>query len=142
MAYNDEVIEQLSTEEAFELLSTTTFGRLVVRRKDDMDLFPVNFIAHEGALYFRTGEGSKLFTVSLNSDVLFEADNVNGEEKTAWSVIVKGNAKVLTSNEEIRAADELPLKPWLPTLKYNYVRIDPSSVSARRFHLGEEPERY
>lgn len=142
MAYNDSVIEKLSDEEALELLSTKTFGRLVVRRKDDMDLFPVNYVVSEGKVYFRTAEGSKLFTVSLNHDVLFEADFVDQEAQKAWSVIVKGDAEVLTSRADINAADELPLKPWLPTLKYNYVAITPNSISGRRFHLGEEPSRY
>lgn len=142
MAYNDDVIQKLSAEESMELMATQTFGRLVVRRKDDMDLFPVNYVIHEGNVYFRSAEGSKLFTVALNDDVLFEADLVEKDEDAAWSVIIKGNAEVLKSRAEIAAADELPLKPWLPTLKYNYVRIVPNNVSGRRFHLGEEPERY
>lgn len=142
MERNDSVIQKLSTEDSLELLSTQTFGRLVVRRKDDMDLFPVNYVVSEGKIYFRTAEGSKLFTVSLNHDVLFEVDLVDQETQRAWSVVVKGDAEVITSNAEINAADKLPLKPWLPTLKYNYVAITPNSVSGRRFHLGEEPNRY
>lgn len=142
MAHNDSVIQKLSTEESLELLATQTFGRLVVRRKDDMDLFPLNYVVHEGSIYFRTAEGSKLFTVSLNHDVLFEADFVDKDAQKAWSVVVKGDAEVLTSRADINAADELPLKPWLPTLKYNYVRITPNDVSGRHFHLGEEPNRY
>ena len=57
-------------------------------------------------------------------------------------MIIKGQARLLNSNEEIRHADSLPLKPWLPTLKYNYVEIVPRSISGREFTLGEEPERY
>lgn len=142
MAYNDSVIQNLSTEESLELLASQSFGRLVVRRADDMDLFPLNYVVHEGQIYFRTAEGSKLFTVSLNHDVLFEGDNVDKESQQAWSVIVKGDAEVLTSHADVNEADKLPLKPWLPTLKYNYVRITPKEVSGRRFHLGEEPNRY
>lgn len=139
--YND-VIQKLSDEESLELLSTKTFGRLVVRRKDDMDLFPLNYLVHEGEIYFRTAEGSKLFSLTLNNDVLFEADNVDGDSQEAWSVVVKGTARTLSSNAEIEAADQLPLKPWLPTLKYNYVVVSPNEISGRKFHLGDEPERY
>jgi hypothetical protein len=32
--------------------------------------------------------------------------------------------------------------PWIPTLKYTYVRITPTSVSGRRFRRGPEPARY
>ena len=142
MSENTDVIQNLSDEESLELLATKTFGRLVVRRKDDMDLFPLNYLVHEGEIYFRTAEGSKLFSLTLNNDVLFEADNVDGDSQEAWSVVVKGAARTLTSNAEIEAADQLPLKPWLPTLKYNYVVVSPNEISGRKFHLGDEPERY
>lgn len=142
MSENNDVIQKLSDEESLELLSTKTFGRLVVRRKDDMDLFPLNYLVHEGEIYFRTAEGSKLFSLTLNNDVLFEADNVDGDSQEAWSVVVKGTARTLSSNAEIEAADQLPLKPWLPTLKYNYVVVSPNEISGRKFHLGDEPERY
>lgn len=133
---------QLTESEALELMSTKNFGRLVVRRKDDMDLFPLNYVVDGGRIIFRTAEGSKLFSLTLNDDVLFESDDVDQETHKAWSVIVKGTARALTSTKEIEEADRLPLKPWLPTLKYNYVEIRPMSVSGRRFNLGEEPERY
>lgn len=142
MSENTDVIQNLSDEESLELLATKTFGRLVVRRKDDMDLFPLNYLVHEGEIYFRTAEGSKLFSLTLNNDVLFEADNVDADSQEAWSVVVKGTARTLTSNAEIEAADQLPLKPWLPTLKYNYVVVSPNEISGRKFHLGDEPERY
>lgn len=142
MSENTDVIQNLSGEESLELLATKTFGRLVVRRNDDMDLFPLNYLVHEGEIYFRTAEGSKLFSLTLNNDVLFEADNVDGDSQEAWSVVVKGTARTLTSNAEIEAADQLPLKPWLPTLKYNYVVVSPNEISGRKFHLGDEPERY
>lgn len=142
MPYDDEVFEELSAAESLKLLESQTFGRLVVRRKDDMDLFPLNYVVHEGNIYFRSAEGSKLFSVQLNPEVLFEGDYANFEAGEAWSVIVKGRAEVLKSNAEIAEADSLPLKPWLPTLKYNYVRIVPEHISGRTFNLGEEPERY
>ena len=142
MSENTDVIQTLSDEESLELLATKTFGRLVVRRKDDMDLFPLNYLVHEGEIYFRTAEGSKLFSLTLNNDVLFEADNVDADSQEAWSVVVKGTARTLSSNAEIEAADQLPLKPWLPTLKYNYVVVSPNEISGRKFHLGDEPERY
>ena len=142
MSENTDVIKNLSGEESLELLATKTFGRLVVRRNDDMDLFPLNYLVHEGEIYFRTAEGSKLFSLTLNNDVLFEADNVDADSQEAWSVVVKGTARTLSSNAEIEAADQLPLKPWLPTLKYNYVVVSPNEISGRKFHLGDEPERY
>lgn len=130
----------LNDVEAFEHLATQSLGRVVVRRKEDMDIFPINYVVDGGFVYFRTGQGTKLFSLVLNEDVLFEADEYT--EEAAWSVIIKGTAEVLKDNADIQHADTLPLKPWVPTLKYNWVRITPRSISARAFELGEEPERY
>lgn len=140
-------VSTLNDDESLDLLGTTTLGRLVVHRTDDLDLFPVNYVVSDGKIYFRTAEGTKLFTLSLlDSRVLFEADHVDrdgdGNPAHAWSVIVKGTARALTDPDEIHAADNLPLSPWLPTLKYNFVEITPTEVSGRTFNLGEEPERY
>lgn len=140
MADFENPIEVLKEDEALELMGDQQLGRLVVRIKDDFDIYPLNYVVNEGKIYFRTAEGSKLFTVSINDRVLFEADD-HTEDK-AWSVIVKGRARILEKTDEIQQADELPLKPWLPTLKYNYVEITPEEISGRRFQLGEEPERY
>lgn len=140
MADFENPIEILKEDEALELMGNQQLGRLVVRIKDDFDIYPLNYVVNEGKIYFRTAEGSKLFTVSINERVLFEADD-HTEDK-AWSVIVKGRARILERTDEIQQADELPLKPWLPTLKYNYVEITPEEISGRRFQLGEEPERY
>ena len=140
MADFENPIEVLKEDEALELMGDQQLGRLVVRIKDDFDIYPLNYVVNEGKIYFHTAEGSKLFTVSINDRVLFEADD-HTEDK-AWSVIVKGRARILQRTDEIQEADELPLKPWLPTLKYNYVEITPEEISGRRFQLGEEPERY
>ena len=133
-------VEILTPDAALELMSSQQLGRLVVRLTNDFDLYPVNFVVNEGKIYFRSAEGSKLFTVALNEQVLFEADDHT--DGKAWSVIVKGHARILEGSEEIQKADTLPLKPWIPTLKYNYVEITPDTVSGRRFQLGDEPERY
>ena len=56
---------------------------------------------------------------------------------------VKGEAELVQDAAERAHADSLPLKPWLPTYKYNYVRVRATrEVSGRRFQLGEEPQRY
>lgn len=133
-------VRKLTEQESMERLGAVALGRIVVRRSDDIEIFPVNYVMDEKNLYFRTAEGNKLFTISLNHDVLFEVDNV--DEETAWSVVVRGNAELVRDGDEIQHVDSLDLKPWIPTLKYNYVRIAPDSITGREFQLGEEPERY
>mgnify|MGYP002722704674 CR=1 FL=1 len=137
------VVQYLDESESREKLASAQLGRVVVRRSDDMDIFPVNFVIDDrGDIYFRSAEGNKLFTINLNHDVLFEVDNVDKEANRAWSVVVRGNAELLQHADEIEYADSLNVRPWLPTLKYNYVKITASEFSGRAFQLGEEPDGY
>lgn len=133
-------IHVLDRAAALDKLRTVQLGRLVVHRSDQFDIFPVNFVLDGEDIYFRSAEGSKLFTVALNNEVLFEADEV--ADGHAWSVVVRGEANLLTATNDIQYADSLGLKPWIPTLKYNFVKITAREVSGREFDLGEEPERY
>ncbi|MGV8896657.1 MAG: pyridoxamine 5'-phosphate oxidase family protein [Rhodoglobus sp.] len=133
-------INRLTDPEMWALLEATPMGRLAVSAGGELDIFPVNFIVDEGTLLFRTAEGTKLVELTVHSAVAFEIDG--HDEIDAWSVVVKGTAARLDHQAEIDRADTLPLSPWIPTLKYIYVRITPTALSGRSFQRGPEPERY
>ena len=54
---------------------------------------------------------------------------------------MRGHARRLDALDEVEAADRLPLEPWIPTVKYNYVRVVPAELTGRAFARGEEPDR-
>lgn len=137
---NTAAISYLSDRECFDRLAEQELGRLVTSVGGVLDIFPVNYTLDGDTIVFRTAEGSKLTELSINDEVLFEVDDYTATD--AWSVVVRGHAHRLESSDEVRVADDLPLKPWIPTLKYNYVRITPDSVSGRDFRRGDEPDRY
>lgn len=137
---SDNAITQLDEARCHELLATESLGRLVTVSGGKADIFPVNYAHREGRLYFRTAEGTKLAGITVSPDVLFQVDHIEGG--AAWSIVVRGTARRLDSFTEINEAEELDLKPWVPTLKYNFVEITPESVSGRGFEFGDEPERY
>ncbi|MFB9165946.1 MULTISPECIES: pyridoxamine 5'-phosphate oxidase family protein [Arthrobacter] len=130
----------MGEEEAWRFLEHTRFGRLALSVGNMPDIFPINYLAHDGKLLMRTNPGTKLAELTINDSVAFEIDGLT--ESEAWSVVLKGTARVLESQTEIDAASELPLTPWLQTLKYTFVEILPQSVRGFRFALGTEPERY
>ncbi|MEY8196262.1 pyridoxamine 5'-phosphate oxidase family protein [Corynebacterium pseudotuberculosis] len=144
MDNNSEAIRVLGQDEIIERLRGEPVGRIVVRRKDDMDIFPVNYVVDTSQggprIYLRTAEGTKLFTVNLNPQVLFEVNHFN--EESGWSVVVRGTAYVVKDTAEIHHAESFDLRPWLPTLKYNFICIPCIELSGRAFTFGEEPERY
>jgi nitroimidazol reductase NimA-like FMN-containing flavoprotein (pyridoxamine 5'-phosphate oxidase superfamily) len=140
MADEENVIEVLDKSECWELLQLTPLGRIALAPAGVLDVFPVNYVVHEGAIYFRTAPGTKLVELTVNPHVALEIDGWDDAE--AFSVVVKGEAERLEHGVEIDAAEELPLHPWIPTLKYRWVRIRPTSISGRRFRRAPEPDRF
>lgn len=133
-------VEELTLETCWELLRTADLGRIAVSFQGEPEITPVNFIAVGERLLLRTSQGTKLLKLTINERVAFETDFVGPH--TAWSVVAKGTARVIESQDEIYEADQLPLRPLVPTLKYTWVEITPTEISGRRFLLGPEPERY
>ena len=133
-------VQNLTQDECWDLLISSSFGRLAMSISGEPDIYPVNFVSADRRLVFRTAEGTKLLELTVNNRVAFEIDGIGRSE--AWSVVVRGEARVLEKQAEIEAADQLPLRPLIPTLKYIYVEITPTKISGRRFQLGPEPDRY
>jgi nitroimidazol reductase NimA-like FMN-containing flavoprotein (pyridoxamine 5'-phosphate oxidase superfamily) len=130
---DDDVVTELSPEECWEMLREEEFGRLAFRLVDEVHITPINYAVDEDTLLFRTAEGSKLLSVVMGSEVAFEIDRY--DEESARSVVIRGSARLLPEDEE-RRAENVPLRPWVPSLKYNVVEITPKVISGRAFTLA------
>ena len=132
----------LPVHECWELLAGVTLGRLVTSVDGRPEIFPINYVVQRRTVLFRTAEGTKLVSTAVNNHVLFEADDHNVAE--GWSVIVRGTARSLRSQEEIEDAERAQVLPWTASEKTHYVRIVPEAVTGRRFRFGaplEESDR-
>ncbi|PRI10416.1 pyridoxamine 5'-phosphate oxidase family protein [Leucobacter massiliensis] len=136
MSENEKPNEVLSEQECWERLKTQAVGRLVTRVGEVIDIVPINYVVDGRSIVFRTAAGSKLVELTINSSVLFEVDEIG--EDAAWSVVVRGNARALEHSDEVLAASQLPLRPYLPTYKPTFVRIDVDEVTGRDYRYGEE----
>jgi uncharacterized protein len=137
MSETGQPITILSASESWDLLASVQLGRLVTSVDGQPEIFPVNFVVQHRTVLFRTAEGTKLVSTAINNSVLFEADDHDADE--GWSVIVKGMARMLRTAEELEEAEHAQLLPWTATLKQHYVRIQPVSITGRRFRFGPEP---
>ena len=131
---NENPVSILSDEECWEFLGSQEFGRLAFHLAEQVHITPINYAVDDGTLLFRTAEGSKLLAVVMNPDIAFEVDAYDDE--TAISVILRGSARLLEEDEAHRS-ENVPLRPWVPTLKYNVVEIRPTEISGRRFSLAK-----
>jgi uncharacterized protein len=136
----EDPVAVLDESACWRALAATTVGRIAIAIGDDVEIFPVNYTTADGRILFRTAPGSKLLALAAHPSVAFEIDGF--DTGAVFSVVVKGRAERVENQREIDAADLLPLAPWIPTLKYRWVRIVPTDITGRVFRRGPEPERY
>lgn len=127
----------MSADQSWAALSSLTLGRLVTVIGGEAEIFPVNYVVQRRTIVIRTAEGTKLLGVQMNPRVVFEADDHGFE--TGWSVIVRGEAKVLAGADEIEEAERAQVLPWTATCKRRFIRIRPTQITGRRFDFGAEP---
>lgn len=141
MSDDQEPIVPLSEAEAWELLKSQRVGRLATSVSQQPEIFPVNFVVDGETIVFRTAAGSKLLELATNSKVAFEVDSWDAD-LGGWSVVTTGEAERVDAFGEIERLETLPLKPWVPTVKTNFVKVTVTSINARKFTFGEEPDIY
>ena len=137
MAESTNAVTVLEESRCWDLLASQDVGRLATAVNGMPEIFPLNFVVDGESVVFRTAEGSKLVELVINEKVAFEVDGWN--DNGGWSVIIKGAASVVESGEAHDRAEALPLRPWVPTIKTNFVRITPTEITGRRFEFGPDP---
>jgi hypothetical protein len=125
----------LSESACWALLRAAPFGRLAVAIDGHPDIFPVNHLVDGNSVVFRSAAGTKLAAAVLGRAVAFEIDGY--DDRAAWSVVVKGRARMIEHLEEYLEAEVLPIDPWLTGPKPNIVRIGTDEVSGRWFQRRE-----
>lgn len=124
-------LEVLTREEALALLATAPVGRIVFTDRALPAIQPVNFFLDDGLIVIRSGPGSKLSAAVRNSVVAFEADEIDPETKTGWSVVVTGVARVVKDEGELERLRS-KVKPWAPGDRNYVILISPDMVTGRR----------
>lgn len=133
--------EVLSVHDCWKYLRSASVGRVAVTTAGGPEIFPVNYVPDSGTVIFRTGTGTKLDALLGGSSLALEADGLNAYGTIAWSVIIKGTASIVDSQEEFQEAADAGLSPWEAGSKDHLVRVTPSEVSGRRFVINS-PSRW
>lgn len=129
---SDDIVTELSQDECWRMLREEEFGRLAFRLVDEVHITPINYAVDHDTLLFRTAGGDKLLSAAMGAEVAFEIDHY--DEDDARSVVLRGVARILDEDEEHRA-ENVPLRPWVGTPKYNVVEISPRVITGRAFRL-------
>lgn len=138
MSTEENPITEIPEDSCWGYLDTAEVGRLATSVGDQPEIYPVNYVVDGESVVFRTAAGSKLEEIVVNNRVAFEADGWSDEG--GWSVLLRGTAEVITDEAELALCAKMPLRPWVPTVKRNYVRISADQITGRTFAFGPEPE--
>lgn len=132
-------IGRLSPDECWALLEGEHLGRLGLPDRDrPPEMLPVNFVAFEGAVYFRTAFDSKLFHITSNPIAAFEADGDDGVVR--WSVLVRGTATRVRDDAEIERSGVRRLVTGSPAEKPYVIKLTADIVTGRRFVRAQSPD--
>jgi uncharacterized protein len=129
-------VAELSESTCWELLRSTSVGRLAVWVDDHPDIFPLNYAVDHGTVVFRSSAGTKLSAALSDSAVALEADGYDAENGEAWSVVIRGRAQEIRGQELMDTID-LPLFPWQAGDKGRFIRIVPTATTGRRFPVAD-----
>lgn len=131
----------LSEGECLWLLERTYLGRVGVTIGALPAIFPVNYVMHEGQVYFRTDGGTKLSAALRGSAVAFQIDSFDTRYHHGWAVQAIGMAEVVPEGEARRLLGVLDVEPWAPGPHEHLVRIHPEFLSGRRIGFAHQPPR-
>lgn len=96
------------------LLASARIGRVIYTEAAMPAAHPVNYLLEGEEIVFRTGEGAKLAAAARGVVVGFQADEIDVERRSGWSVLGVGEAYEIL--DPARLADlgaRLPT-PWAP----------------------------
>jgi nitroimidazol reductase NimA-like FMN-containing flavoprotein (pyridoxamine 5'-phosphate oxidase superfamily) len=125
-------LEILSSAESMRLLRSVPLGRLVYTFGGLPAIRLVNFAVDEDTIVFSTGRGEKFLAAERGDVVAFEADDVDTELHTGWTVTAIGHLSVVTADEATALRRIVPIHSWLPMDEPRLVRLGTESLHGRR----------
>jgi nitroimidazol reductase NimA-like FMN-containing flavoprotein (pyridoxamine 5'-phosphate oxidase superfamily) len=125
-------LEVLDREQCLEVLQTVRVGRLVFTEDALPAVQPVNFRLFRDNVVIRVAGGAKLDAAARNFVVAFQADELDPDLRTGWSVTVVGHAQRVTDVDELVQLSGTFLQPWVDGRRDHFVRIRTELVTGRR----------
>jgi nitroimidazol reductase NimA-like FMN-containing flavoprotein (pyridoxamine 5'-phosphate oxidase superfamily) len=115
-----------------ELLAAHTTGRVAWNAPEGPEVLPVTYAYDTGRVVFRTSPFGALSQLARGTTVAFEIDDVNQEEGSGWSVLVRGVAAGITEPHDlVQLWTKDGLVPWATGIRNLFIAITPRSITGR-----------
>jgi nitroimidazol reductase NimA-like FMN-containing flavoprotein (pyridoxamine 5'-phosphate oxidase superfamily) len=131
MAVDRRGLEVLDRERCLSLLRSVPVGRLGLSIDALPVVLPVNYVLDGERIVVGTGAGGKFDAAVAGAIVAFEADCWDPMTHAGWSVLVRGQAGVVTDPDDLERISGLPLRPWGDASDLRFVSVGTELVSGR-----------
>lgn len=125
---------ELSWQECVDLLASVPLGRVVFTHRALPAVRPVNHIVDNGDIIIRSHLGAGITSAAAKRRdvvVAYEADLIDVERRTGWSVVATGVARLVHDPAEV-SKFESALRPWVDQPMDCVIRIHPELVTGYR----------
>ncbi len=124
---------ELDDDHCWELLAGVGVARVGIVAGDRVDVLPVNHLVHDGRVFWRSGAGTKLGVAAAEATVAVEADHIDPDDHTGWSVVVHGHASIVNDPALLDALHARDFAPWTAVdQKVLWIEVVPDEVTGRR----------
>ncbi|OBB76747.1 pyridoxamine 5'-phosphate oxidase family protein [Mycolicibacterium monacense] len=126
-------LDVLNRRQCLDLLEGVRVGRLVFTEDGLPAVHPVNFRMKRDDVIIRVAGGAKLAAANKNMVVAFEADELDPDLRTGWSVTIVGTAHPISDVDELVEVSGTFLEPWVEGRRDHFIRIEAQKMTGRRF---------
>lgn len=122
----------MSAEECRTHLAHGGIGRFLFVADRGPVAVPVNFAMLGDDVVFRTDDRTAAAGAVGQQKVSFEVDHIDDALNEGWSVLLSGAASILTRPDDLDAAAELGVEPWVSGGRDTYIRLAVEEMTGRR----------
>jgi hypothetical protein len=133
-------LDVLNRRQCLDLLQDVRVGRLIFTEDALPAVQPVNFRMWRDDVVIRVAGGAKLAAASANLVVAFEADELDPDLRSGWSVTVVGHAQPITGVEDLVEIAGTFVQPWVQGRRDHFIRIRTEKITGRRFRERGLPQ--
>jgi nitroimidazol reductase NimA-like FMN-containing flavoprotein (pyridoxamine 5'-phosphate oxidase superfamily) len=123
--------DDLEEAVCWSLVNDAVVGRVGFVFDGEPFVLPVNCAVVDGKIAFRTAGDSMLHTLGDGARVAFEADHVDADDESGWSVLIRGELQEVVDEELSDRLAGTAMHPWAPGPIVCWMMIVPSVVSGR-----------
>jgi len=127
-------LEHLATSECWGAVAAAPLGRIASADSAGVEVVPVRHAVVGHRILLRTEAGGRLARLVDGREVVFQVDG--WDEHGAWTVTLRGTARVTAEASDLRLASRIGLESWEPSDDQVLVVVKPFSVTGRRVVRG------